>query len=325
MFDEATRDAAAANTSGFGDAFAGRGESINTAIGAFRPLLRDVVPVAQNLVVAADQPAPLLRRAGRRGGDRGAGRRGAGRAVRQPRHDVRRAARGRAPLHPGVDHRGVPALETAIRTLPVQRPFLRNTRGPVPRAAAGRRRAADLGADDRRRARGGRARAAAHAAVQPPARVAARRAPDLRRGPAGPARARRHHRHAPVAGADAGVHHARPDRLQLPDAVLPQRRVAAQRRRPQRHLAALHHRRHAAGPEQRRRPVLGAGQRADRGQPPAHQPVPEHGGARPAARVRGGQRAVPARPDRAQRTRPAPSRRARRASPDGRRSRAARS
>ena len=49
MFDDDTREAAAANTTGFGDAFAGRGESINTAIGAFRPLLRDIIPVAQNL------------------------------------------------------------------------------------------------------------------------------------------------------------------------------------------------------------------------------------------------------------------------------------
>ena len=105
MFDEETRDAIAANTTGFGDAFAGRGESINTAIGAFRPLLRDIVPVAQNLAVAGDQPAPLLRRAGRRGGDRGARRRDPGRAVREPRHDLPRAARGRAALHPGLDHR----------------------------------------------------------------------------------------------------------------------------------------------------------------------------------------------------------------------------
>ena len=65
MFDDDTRVAAAVNTTGFGDAFAGRGESINTAIGAFRPLLRDIIPVAQNLSVARDRPAPLLRRARR--------------------------------------------------------------------------------------------------------------------------------------------------------------------------------------------------------------------------------------------------------------------
>jgi virulence factor Mce-like protein len=49
MFDDKTRAAAQANLQGFGDAFAGRGESINTAIGAFRPLLTDVIPVMRNL------------------------------------------------------------------------------------------------------------------------------------------------------------------------------------------------------------------------------------------------------------------------------------
>jgi virulence factor Mce-like protein len=49
MFNDKTRKAAEENTLGFGDAFAGRGESINTAIGAFRPLLRDIIPVARNL------------------------------------------------------------------------------------------------------------------------------------------------------------------------------------------------------------------------------------------------------------------------------------
>ena len=44
MFDEETRAASQANLEGFGTAFAGRGESINTAIGAFRPLLRDISP-----------------------------------------------------------------------------------------------------------------------------------------------------------------------------------------------------------------------------------------------------------------------------------------
>ena len=54
----------------------------------------------------ADEPAALRRRARRRGGHRGAGRRDAGAAVRRPRPHVRRAARGRAALHPGVDLRG---------------------------------------------------------------------------------------------------------------------------------------------------------------------------------------------------------------------------
>ena len=48
-FDEPTRTASQQNLVGFGDAFAGRGPSLNQAIGALRPLLRDIVPVAQNL------------------------------------------------------------------------------------------------------------------------------------------------------------------------------------------------------------------------------------------------------------------------------------
>ncbi len=49
MFDDKTRAASEANLEGFGTGFAGRGESINQAIGAFRPLLRDIQPVMANL------------------------------------------------------------------------------------------------------------------------------------------------------------------------------------------------------------------------------------------------------------------------------------
>jgi ABC-type transporter Mla subunit MlaD len=129
MFDEETREAAATNTRGFGDAFAGRGESINTALGALPPLLRDVVPVAQNL----SAPETNLRRFFGELGDAAA--------------IVAPAAETQAELFVNLDTTfralrevarpyiqdsisgGVPALDTAIRTLPVQRPFLRNTEG----------------------------------------------------------------------------------------------------------------------------------------------------------------------------------------------------
>jgi ABC-type transporter Mla subunit MlaD len=129
MFDDATRDAASANTRGFGDAFAGRGESINTALGALPPLLRDVVPVGQNLA----SPETNLRRFFRELGDTAA--------------IVAPAAEAQAELFAGLDTTfgalrevarpyiqdsisgGVPALDTAIRTLPIQRPFLRNAEG----------------------------------------------------------------------------------------------------------------------------------------------------------------------------------------------------
>ena len=88
MFDEDTRAASQANLEGFGTAFAGRGESINTAIGAFRPLLRDIQPVMRNLSVAGDRPRAARRRARRRGGDRGA--RGRGRRRRCSATSTRR-------------------------------------------------------------------------------------------------------------------------------------------------------------------------------------------------------------------------------------------
>lgn len=127
MFDDETRIAAAVNTTGFGDAFAGRGESINTAIGAFRPLLRDIIPVARNL----SSPDTHLRRFFRELGDAAA--------------LVAPAAEAQAELFVNLDTTfgalreiarpfiqdsitgGVPALDTAIRTFPIQRPFLRNT------------------------------------------------------------------------------------------------------------------------------------------------------------------------------------------------------
>jgi ABC-type transporter Mla subunit MlaD len=127
MFDDATRTAAAENTTGFGDAFAGRGESINTAIGAFRPLLRDIIPVARNL----SAPDTHLRRFFGELGDAAA--------------IVAPAAEAQAELFVNLDTTfgalrevarpyiqdsitgGRPALDTAIRTLPIQRPFLRNT------------------------------------------------------------------------------------------------------------------------------------------------------------------------------------------------------
>jgi ABC-type transporter Mla subunit MlaD len=49
MFDPPTRIGVAAATTGFSDALAGRGGDINDAIGAFRPLVTDLGPVARNL------------------------------------------------------------------------------------------------------------------------------------------------------------------------------------------------------------------------------------------------------------------------------------
>jgi hypothetical protein len=129
MFDDKTRAAAQANLDGFGTAFAGRGESINTAIGAFRPLLRDVVPVMQNL----SSPDTNLRRFIHELGDTA--------AITAP------AAETQASLFDNLDTtmsalrtvarpfiqdsitKGAPALQSGIDNFPQQRPFIRNTAG----------------------------------------------------------------------------------------------------------------------------------------------------------------------------------------------------
>ena len=224
----------------------------------------------------------------------------------------RRSSRSRSP-------RGRRRSTRGSAEFPLQRPFLANTAALFRGAPAGRRRAAHRRAGPRRHGRGRHAGAAPQPAVQRPARHAARGGRGVRDRPARaaghrPADRRRwscSSRRCEFVGAGA-------DDLQLPRAVRPQRRVAALRGRRQRHLAAVHHRRHAAGPEQRGRAVVGARERADGRQPPARQQLPEHGGAGPAEGVRGGQRDLPRGPHGDRQRRPAPSRRPRRASPDGR-------
>jgi virulence factor Mce-like protein len=129
MFDEDTRDAASANLEGFGDALAGRGSSLNQAIGAFRPLLRDIIPVAQNLSSAETN---LPRFIG---------------SLADAARIVAPAAESQASLFVNLDRtfgalrdvarpyiqesisEGPATLDAAIAGLPRQRPFLANTEG----------------------------------------------------------------------------------------------------------------------------------------------------------------------------------------------------
>ena len=129
MFDEETRAAAQENLRGFGDAFAGRGQSINQAIGALAPLLRDIVPVARNL---SGSDTNLQRFVGE---------------LADAARIIAPAAEAQAQLFVGLDRtfaalrevarpyiqesisEGPETLDAAIRGLPVQRPFLANTEG----------------------------------------------------------------------------------------------------------------------------------------------------------------------------------------------------
>jgi ABC-type transporter Mla subunit MlaD len=127
-FDEPTRTASQQNLMGFGDAFAGRGPSLNQAIGALRPLLRDIVPVAQNL---SDPNTGLRRFIG---------------SLSDAARIVAPAAESQAQLFVNLDttfsalsevtpfiqesiSEGPETLDTAIAEFPKQRPFLANTEG----------------------------------------------------------------------------------------------------------------------------------------------------------------------------------------------------
>src|SRR5215208_812386 len=127
MFDDETRDAAAANLQGFGDAFAGRGASLNQAIGALRPLLRDIIPVAQNLSSRATGLPRFVRE------------------LSDAARIVAPAAQAQADLFVILDvtfaalrevarpyiqdsiSEGPATLDAAIEGFPAQRPFLANT------------------------------------------------------------------------------------------------------------------------------------------------------------------------------------------------------
>jgi virulence factor Mce-like protein len=129
IFDKPTRDAIQTNLQGFGDAFAGRGSSINLAIGSLRPLLRDAVPVLQNL----SDPDTNLRRFFQSLADTAA--------------EVAPVAEEQAELIRNLDttfgalrdvarpfiqesiEEGPATLQTAIDELPGQRAFLVNSEG----------------------------------------------------------------------------------------------------------------------------------------------------------------------------------------------------
>jgi virulence factor Mce-like protein len=129
MFDARTRAAATTNLENFGTAFAGRGESINTAIGAFRPLLRDVVPVMRNLAAPRTQLTNFIQQLG------------------TFTSIVAPASETQASLFDNLDATmsalskvakpyiqqsitgGKPALDAGVRDFPQQRPFIVNTTG----------------------------------------------------------------------------------------------------------------------------------------------------------------------------------------------------
>jgi ABC-type transporter Mla subunit MlaD len=124
-FDTRTRTNARTNLEGFGDAFAGRGTSLNDAINSLEPLFRGLRPVTRVLL----QPDTQLRRFFPELGD--AARILAPVAEQQAdvftKGAIAFAAISSDPnaLQETISE-GVPTLETGIELLPRQRPFLRD-------------------------------------------------------------------------------------------------------------------------------------------------------------------------------------------------------
>ena len=136
--------------------------SLNQAIGAFRPLLRDIIPVAQNLSSAETNLPRFIGDAGRRRAHRRA--RGRERRRSCSSTSTARSPRCATVARPYIQEsisEGPETLDAAIEGFPRPAAVPGQHRGPVPRAAAGRARAARRRARPRRRARDRHADAAA--------------------------------------------------------------------------------------------------------------------------------------------------------------------
>jgi virulence factor Mce-like protein len=127
MFDDKTRAAAQQNTLGFGNALAGRGESINTAIGAFRPLLRDIIPVTRNLAAPSTHLTRMFQALANTAAIVAPAAETQASLFRNLNTTMAALATVARPYIQESITTARPALDSAIRNFPLQRPFLRNT------------------------------------------------------------------------------------------------------------------------------------------------------------------------------------------------------
>jgi hypothetical protein len=126
MFDDPTRVGSRANLAEYGTAFAGRGESLNRAFAGFDSLMRELEPAMRNIASKRTRFDKFFP------------------ALEQAAAEAAPVAGAQASLWVGLDTTfqawesvkeplkatisgGPPALDTAIRELPAQRPFLRES------------------------------------------------------------------------------------------------------------------------------------------------------------------------------------------------------
>lgn len=126
-FDEGTRVASRANLREFGAAFAGRGADLNQALQSLNPALQNLVPVMRNLSLPETQLARLFRALGRTAAEVAPVAETQASLFRNLDTTFAALAKVARPYIQDSITGGVPAQDAAIKGLPVQRPFLRNS------------------------------------------------------------------------------------------------------------------------------------------------------------------------------------------------------
>lgn len=129
MFDKPTRAANQTNLREFGDALAGRGNDLNATISDFVPLTENIVPVMNNLADPATGLGRLFQSLERTAGQVAPVAAQQGSLFRNLSTTFDAFAAVARPYLQDTISGGPAALDTAIRSFPIQRPFLANTAG----------------------------------------------------------------------------------------------------------------------------------------------------------------------------------------------------
>ena len=122
-FDDETRVATRAAIEGFGDAFAGRGESLNSAVGALNPFFRSLEPVMRTLSDPDTRLDRLFVELGRTVGQVAPVARVQGELFANMATTFEALSRDPAALQATIE-KSPATLDTAVRSFRVTRPFL---------------------------------------------------------------------------------------------------------------------------------------------------------------------------------------------------------
>ena len=126
VFNEQTRRGIRRNLTGFGDGLAGRGQDLNDAIGALRPLLVYLDPVMRNLSDRETRLRELFQALGRAAAEVAPVAEEQAALFRNMETTFAALASVRTELQQFIAD-SPETLDVAIRELPAQRPFLRNS------------------------------------------------------------------------------------------------------------------------------------------------------------------------------------------------------